>query len=336
MSEDTNSLFHYTTGAGLKGILESKCLWATDYRFTNDGRELRYAEEVLVEEFKKEVPKLFEAQGNTPPILIKDAFIKMANEIGSLLGFSDLEGSYGWLAQETILNHHKKLFSKCYESIYLTSFCIHTDTDIYNDGLLSQWRGYATDGGYAIEFDRKKLKLLDNNKPFIRSEIYYPTRSSHGLIPDCIERLKNNLPFVFKFLADVNLGDDPEAILSHYKSTPEMSEKIDKDGADFALCKTLIKHPGFHEECEYRFVVLSATKSDNKPDIKHREKDGKLIPYIEIFKGAEKEFLNTIKRIIVGPHRDKEMRAEGVRSLLTSHGMSDVLVHISEIPYLGH
>ncbi len=334
MSEDANtSLFHYTTGTGLKGILQDKCLWATDFRFTNDGSELKYAEKVLVEEFKKEVPKLFEAQGNAPPTMIKEAFIKMVNEVGSLLGFSDLDGSYGWLAQETVLKYHNKLFCKCYEGIYLTSFCIHTDRDIYHDGLLSQWKGYGT---YAIEFDREKLKLLNNNKHFVHSQVYYPTKNSHGLIPDCIERLKESVPFIFKFMADVNLNDDPEAMLDDYKATPEISKKIDQYVEDFALCKALIKHPGFHEECEYRFVVLSAAKSDNRTAVKHREKNGKLIPYIQIFDGVGDEFLETIKRITVGPHRDKMIRAEGVRSMLASLGMNDVPVHISEIPYLGH
>ncbi len=36
-------LFHYTTAAGLRGILGEKCIWATDSAFLNDLSEIIYA-----------------------------------------------------------------------------------------------------------------------------------------------------------------------------------------------------------------------------------------------------------------------------------------------------
>jgi hypothetical protein len=36
-------LYHYTSGAGLIGILNSRCLWATNIRFLNDSREYALA-----------------------------------------------------------------------------------------------------------------------------------------------------------------------------------------------------------------------------------------------------------------------------------------------------
>lgn len=35
-------LFHYTTAAGMRGILDSSRLWATNYRFLNDASEVAY------------------------------------------------------------------------------------------------------------------------------------------------------------------------------------------------------------------------------------------------------------------------------------------------------
>jgi hypothetical protein len=43
---------------------------------------------------------------------------------------------------------------------YLTSFCGVANSVISESGLLSQWRGYGIDGGYAIVFDTKALKAL--------------------------------------------------------------------------------------------------------------------------------------------------------------------------------
>jgi hypothetical protein len=42
----------------------------------------------------------------------------------------------------------------------LTSFCGVANSVISESGLLSQWRGYGIDGGYAIVFDTKALKAL--------------------------------------------------------------------------------------------------------------------------------------------------------------------------------
>jgi Protein of unknown function (DUF2971) len=36
-------LYHYTTATGLNGIIRSKSVWASDYRFLNDATEFRYA-----------------------------------------------------------------------------------------------------------------------------------------------------------------------------------------------------------------------------------------------------------------------------------------------------
>jgi hypothetical protein len=36
------ALYHYTNASGLKGILESNSLWATDAEFLNDVQELQF------------------------------------------------------------------------------------------------------------------------------------------------------------------------------------------------------------------------------------------------------------------------------------------------------
>ncbi len=41
------TLFHYTTPAGLAGILTEKAFWASDYRFLNDTSEFQYGKAIL-------------------------------------------------------------------------------------------------------------------------------------------------------------------------------------------------------------------------------------------------------------------------------------------------
>jgi len=48
-------LYHYTTIAGLIGIVQSGSVWATDIRFLNDSTELQYARDILLSRIKEEI-----------------------------------------------------------------------------------------------------------------------------------------------------------------------------------------------------------------------------------------------------------------------------------------
>jgi hypothetical protein len=48
-SQVPRTLYHYTTATGLRGILESHSLWASDVRFMNDASELTYAVNLIAE-----------------------------------------------------------------------------------------------------------------------------------------------------------------------------------------------------------------------------------------------------------------------------------------------
>jgi hypothetical protein len=45
--DELTRLYHYTTIEGLKGILESEEIWATDVDYLNDGSEYVYAERFI-------------------------------------------------------------------------------------------------------------------------------------------------------------------------------------------------------------------------------------------------------------------------------------------------
>lgn len=48
-----STIFHYTTIAGLIGIVTKRELWASDYQFLSDGMELSYARDIFFAEVKK-------------------------------------------------------------------------------------------------------------------------------------------------------------------------------------------------------------------------------------------------------------------------------------------
>jgi hypothetical protein len=53
--------YHYTTSAGIHGILKTKSFWATDYRFLNDATEFHYGLEIFDRILQVEKGRLNEA-----------------------------------------------------------------------------------------------------------------------------------------------------------------------------------------------------------------------------------------------------------------------------------
>ncbi|MCX7110673.1 MAG: hypothetical protein NTX45_11215 [Proteobacteria bacterium] len=129
VSEVHSTLYHYTTLQGLFGIIETKCLWATHYKFLNDYSEIKRFRKNLIEflypivldHYKKAIPQFPQSEVIISANGGLDAVVKHDTE-----ALVDL--SYDSLGDE----------------IYITSFCgEHADDYINKNGLLSQWRAYG-------------------------------------------------------------------------------------------------------------------------------------------------------------------------------------------------
>lgn len=144
-----NHLYHYTSAAGLIGILSSKSFWLTDLRYMNDMSELQYAQQVIERciSDKMNVPSLTE---------IQKEFLSRISRTYSPFGSS--------------------------ASIYSASFC-------ENGNLLSQWRAYrGQGGGYALGFDFfHAIRLLD--KPCVLRKVIYDVRDQNKLVDDAVSSL---------------------------------------------------------------------------------------------------------------------------------------------------
>ena len=58
MDATNSSLYHYTSGDGLIGILRNKSLWATDINFLNDHREFELGSKLIGDLSKVKVQEL--------------------------------------------------------------------------------------------------------------------------------------------------------------------------------------------------------------------------------------------------------------------------------------
>jgi hypothetical protein len=140
-------VYHYTTGAGLIGIIQSGSLWATQIACLNDTKELVHA----VDELKDAIAK-HRAVG-----VSVDAEFILQKMLG-LLDKPDPEVSGAFVAS----------FSEV-------------------DDDLSQWRAYGDgEGGYAIEFDTQALVNATAQYGSYFVPVYYTDQQKHTLFDDSI------------------------------------------------------------------------------------------------------------------------------------------------------
>jgi hypothetical protein len=111
-------IFHYTTAAGLQGIVESNCLHASGAYFLNDYSELEYGRKILADVFDQWELDNPEAAQDLTAELVYDLRERITDEKG----------------REALVH-----------SVYLACFC-------QRDNVLSQWRTYGQAGGYSVGF----------------------------------------------------------------------------------------------------------------------------------------------------------------------------------------
>jgi hypothetical protein len=320
ISEVYKTLYHYTNGDGLLGILkQTKTLWATHCRFLNDCSEIVLFRDKLISLLLPHVREERETQIRHEPGLTK-----------RIEGHGSLDGIVR-RATEALVD---AFYAGLGDEIYVASFCgEHKDTYTNCNGLLSQWRGYGLGGGFAIVFNAQRLEeiLETGEKGF-----FYTALAIVDLVySDDEVALKRELSEdLFRII------NDCRCFLARIFSGQILSE-TDKAGLSesivpFLRCTSRYKHCGFSEEKEVRIVAVPEVQDDGiSPGLalkerKFRLKNGQFTPYIELL--GSPDITLAIERVIVGPHRDKEARTAALRVML-SNPMIDVTC--SEIPYVG-
>lgn len=320
-----DELMHYTTFDGLSGIVSSGCLWATDANFLNDAREIsHYFDARLQAVVEPEVRKYAHEVARDPETLAR---------IVSLGGFDELIKEESAVIVSSLRDVTLKM-----NRPFVLSLCGAPNDRIRRSGLLSQWRGYGADGGYALVFDSKGIeaKLELEAKSFSYTHVQMGDVFYEGIDPD-------GQPAKSDF-------DEMEAEVKKGASQLLRKRTLPADSPVFYRSVTslscLFKHWGFWEEREIRVVAIpipttllpeGETLTEPLKEIKHFCRRGVDVPYIELFVAApgltEGQKL-PLKRVIVGPHRDSTSRIPEVIDLLRSNGY-DAEVIESEIPYVG-
>ena len=266
-------LHHYTNAAGLLGIIQSRTIWATDCRFLNDSTEYVYAQQALAQALSH-LPN--------PALDPTHHLHRIAAEVG------DEIAKLGKIVNDGVDNDFR---------VAVTCFCDDGD-------LLSQWRGYAPNHGYSIEFDHQTLDAA-------------------AQAVDCIELGE---------LRRIEYGPGAIAQLATFAADGVSSDNLNHPGVhgyhhalQLAANAASVKHEGFAEEREWRLVLVQYAHND-ATQILFRPTPIAVVPYMRVPIDPA-----AICSIRVGPGDKTGIRAEGISRLLAAHG-SAATVTASTVP----
>lgn len=318
LAEDHPQLFHYTSALGLEGILRSQTLRATHYAHLNDTEEIRHF-------LKNKLPEVFERI-----ILNKSEVKHEARRLGNKVAESLLE---------KLLNGTSS--SEPLAEPYITSFCTPSggDSRVEMHGLLSQWRGYGKEGGFALVFDTAYLSEL-------LTEFAEKQENSGDLFAgDVVYSSDGEQVFAEEFAKDLTTM---ESFLSSQLRGDEDDESLGEIFTAIMRCACRYKHWGFKEENEVRLIFIpnnrevreyARTEGITINDLSRKQhvRGGTNVPFVDLLEGITSSNRSLpIRRVIVGPcaAHERARRVRAVEILLRQHHI-DAKVEPSEIPYVG-
>ena len=321
MTINSDAIFHYTNADGLHGIMSNGEIWSTAFFTTNDASELNAGEGVLSKILTERAYQLFFEKHEYVDLLRKRGgnIFEHANRFESLL----------FKATTNVLQ------------IYITCFCRSNSESEFQDGLLSQWRAYGRDNGYALQFSRSKLtnwirEIHQNGgrHTYLMDDVHYDLDNKHK--EKVLLQKDSYLEIYINYLDKlVEMEKEFGPLSGLIDITPVIPSDASMMQAiqNFLLYRLLTKNKHFSEEKECRMSTF-VTKSFD--DIQFFNRNGVLVPYIKTPQPSE-TFLDCIESIIVGPGANQELRYQSVKYLLNSLKSlkKEISIRLSQIPYTG-
>lgn len=173
-------LFHYTDVFGLKGIVGSKELWATDARFLNDRSEIDHGRELILKKIDERASK---SSSEPTKVFLED-----------------------------VASQLKMFFKPTFYRVFIACFC-------EEQSLLSQWRAYSEKGGgYALGFDfsdgTQTIKALADQDQYQRialRKVIYCDKEKHNLVEVLLDKACDFFHKLMELPEFENLSDAPLA-----------------------------------------------------------------------------------------------------------------------------
>lgn len=295
-------IYHYTSAAGLAGILSGSSIYGTHMAYLNDAEEMVYGLEISREIFAPGSGIMTAAAVNDPKYVrsIRDVLSRLQSEVAA-----------------NLTDRRRYPFVSCFSA---------------KGDQLSQWRGYADDGGYAIRFDGKLLRRsiwreLENGEskpdPFtdvreiydLKQVVYGKTGGSR-YVKDVVDAL---IPAI------LNQCDEPED-----SSRDRLGFEYEYDLIRLEETMALIKNPAFKEEREFRLTAYIPAALHDKPCFFSAPSRIGLIPRVKL-----KFDPRCVTGVVIGPGEFKKVRGESVEDFIDAHRRDYPFAEVlySNVPY---
>lgn len=292
-------LYHYTTGAGLLGMLKdydaeknpNLTIWATHYAYMNDPTEFEFGIEICLPLIKE-----IEEEDGVPEDEKIYPILNGTKELPKYWGILEFKH---WEYQG-VLNPCMISFSQAKDSLHM-------------------WNMYGQNGnGLALCFDMDSMRRFKTNYLF-DSCVYI----GNDIPNEYKEQIKQKIRGFYKNKYD---------LFREMRSSPEMNEKY-KIGLTFMVAPFIyagvasyLKHEAYKDEQEFRMLV------NERANFRFRERNGEIIPYRE-----EKIPFEALQYILIGPTRDFKRTRNSILLLLGQKGIPwspDKIIQ-SNVPYRG-
>lgn len=308
----SDALFHYTTATGLVGIFSAGVMWSTAYYCTNDESELLDGTGVLEPLFRSATSRMVAANDARAQVFAN----RGVNVFDYASGFE------------------RQIASKLLGilSPFITCFYRTASEYDFQDGLLSQWRGYGHDGGYALQFSRRKLLAAVERTNSLRglnyqlADVEYSTDNARKTAV-----LKHEGAFVAAyedFLDDLaKLHDSTNWTLRN--PLAKLTGGPIEEYLDY-LVQTKNAHFKEERECRLSHWQLVEQNSENLT-VDYFTRGGLPIPFT---KTPQSEFnaLDCVDWILIGPGPRMDARFRSVVQLIRQSGLN-IEVRASRIPF---
>jgi hypothetical protein len=294
---DSSDLFHYTGTKGIKGILSTKKLWATDSNFLNDTSEGKIPDEIL------------------------RRLSKMTNAYGLHFDLADK-----WLKEKVEGIPESRFFVSC--------FCRHADLLSQWRGYSSGLTGYAL--GFNREVLREhiqKASLRIDECVYIMEGDYKVIEDAFA---SKLEEVKTAFHKHESPAEEGAFSEQMRWLEGPNKEQTHACESLLNSFWDTTIegildGRPFLKPEAFKEESEIR-VVVSADVDDK---IEYRDNSNNLIPYLEI--DISKVIENGgFTCIVVGPSSHHGRAIRGLEQFLDDEGISGVKIYSTAATFSRH
>lgn len=301
-------LYHYTSSAGLLGILANRSIWATDVAYLNDSSELEFGLRDLLKRI--------------------ETITRSDRSRGHRSFLDRLAARYDYSAWEKVADRNSEAIEPKRYSELAQELMQRVQVDVTvgvacfceDDGdSLSQWRGYGS-AGYSIGFSARRLLHHTRTMHLPLTAVVYGAPSGRAY-------WTSEGPFR---IIDSVFAEPGAALESVPSQTPTSL------ALDLVRLASQVKNVSFRQELEWRIGDI-ATSDDAR--LAFRSSAIGLVPYIVLPLVSESERLLPIEHICVAPGLEPALRVAATETLLRSHGYAvgkhGVKVTSSVIPFRG-